>query len=253
MRLAISNERLKLASHVRVCESDGQVILLDLRQSRYLGVGALTAKALAEHVEGWPAQAAGADSSYSSTAFDKLAQPLVSQGLLTRGPQKSLHNALLRTTQDRLPEPTIAEPTASLDLDDAASTPTVGIRQIAQFLKCAAVTSWWIRSLSLYSIAAKVTARRERLMTPGSELLETMQKAAVSYEALRPFVFTAQEKCLHDSLAFVGFLASQGAFPRWVIGVKTSPFGAHSWVQFGQTVLNDQHEYVRRFRPILVV
>jgi hypothetical protein len=35
--------------------------------------------------------------------------------------------------------------------------------------------------------------------------------------------------------------------------VTTRPFGAHSWVQDGTMVLNDQHEHVRGFRPILVV
>ena len=253
MQVAISNHRLKLASHVRACESDGQVILLDLLRSRYLGVGASTAKALAEHIEGWPVHSAGNDSAFSSATIGKLTQPLVAQGLLTEAPPNSLLNALLTTTPDRFPYPTIEEATASLDLDDAATTATIGVRQIAQFMKSAAVVAWWMRCLSLHSIAVKVSTRRERLLRPGTDSLEAMLRGTAAYEALRPFVFTAQEKCLHDSLALVGFLASQGALPRWVIGVKTSPFGAHSWVQCGQTVLNDQHEYVRRFRPILVV
>ena len=80
-----------------------------------------------------------------------------------------------------------------------------------------------------------------------------MRPALLAYETLRPFVFTAREKCLLDSLALVMFLAKDGLLPRWVIGVRTGPFGAHSWVQCGTTVLNDQHEYVRQFRPILVV
>lgn len=253
MQVATSNHRLKLASHVRACECDGQVILLDLRRSRYLGVGASTAKALAEHVEGWPVQSAGTDSSFSSTTIGKLTQPLVSQGLLTEAPPDSLPHALLNTTPDPLPYATVEEATASIDFEDAASTATIGVRQVVQFLKSAAVVAWWMRCMSLHSITLKVATRRERLFRPGTDSLEAMRGATAAYETLRPFVFTAREKCLYDSLALVGFLASQGALPRWVIGVKTSPFGAHSWVQCGQTVLNDQHEYVRRFRPILVV
>jgi len=80
-----------------------------------------------------------------------------------------------------------------------------------------------------------------------------MRDGTAAYERLRPFVFTARDRCLYDSLALLGFLAKERHFPRWVVGVKTSPFGAHSWLQSGGTVVNDHHEYVRRFRPILVV
>ena len=245
MRNAPSHHRLRLASHVRACESDGQVILLDLRHNRYLGVGASTAKALAEHVEGWPARSERTDSSPRSATIGDLTQRLVSQGLLTDTP--------LCTPFCRLPDATVEEATASLDLEDASTDRTIGARQLAHFLKSAAVAAWWMRCRSLHSIAMVVATRRERLKGPSSDSLEAMRRGTAAYEKLRPFVFTAQERCLHDSLALVGFLAMEGALPRWVIGVKTSPFGAHSWVQSGETVLNDQHEYVRRFRPILVV
>ena len=38
-----------------------------------------------------------------------------------------------------------------------------------------------------------------------------------------------------------------------VIGVRTSPFGAHSWAQHEDEVLNDSVEEVLRFTPILIV
>jgi hypothetical protein len=80
-----------------------------------------------------------------------------------------------------------------------------------------------------------------------------MRDAIATYDRLRPLVLTKHDRCVHDSLTLLGFLASEGLFPHWVIGVKTGPFGAHSWVQSGATVLNDLHENVRRYRPILVV
>lgn len=70
---------------------------------------------------------------------------------------------------------------------------------------------------------------------------------------MRPLVITSHDKCLHDSLTLVHFLASEHFYPQWVIGVRTRPFAAHSWVQAGPLVLNDVHEYVRGFTPILVV
>jgi len=105
------------------------------------------------------------------------------------------------------------------------------------------------------SIAQAVASRRAhlepRIARPAS--VDTMRAAVAAYEKLRPLVFTARDRCLHDSLALVGFLAAEGMFPRWVIGVQTQPFGAHSWVQCGGTVLNDHPDRVRRFRPILVL
>lgn len=56
-----------------------------------------------------------------------------------------------------------------------------------------------------------------------------------------------------DSLVLIEFLALHDVFPDWVIGVKTLPFTAHSWVQTGRFVLNGNPGYVRGYVPILVV
>ena len=45
---------LHIAAHVRACAHDGQVVLLDLQRSRYLGVGGPLAATLAPVVSGWP-------------------------------------------------------------------------------------------------------------------------------------------------------------------------------------------------------
>ncbi|MCU7375150.1 lasso peptide biosynthesis B2 protein [Paucibacter sp. O1-1] len=95
--------------------------------------------------------------------------------------------------------------------------------------------------------------RQARLLGSRAGSLEAMTPAVAAYERLRPLLFTARAQCLLDSLALIGFLARSGFAAHWVVGVRTGPFAAHSWVQNGNTVLNDQHEYVRQFRPIHVV
>jgi hypothetical protein len=237
----ISSHRMSLASHVRACDCDGHVILLDLRHNRYLGIGETTSMALAGQVEGWPTRADRISPLPGSEKISDAAQQLLSQGLLTNSPF------------ERHPDTTIAEAAATLDLDRGPSHQAFGIRRFAQVLQSVATAAWWMRSRSLHAIALAVTARREQLRGSSSDSLDLMRTGTSAYEKLRPFVFTAREKCLLDSLALLGFLATEGALPRWVIGVRTCPFGAHSWVQSGHTVLNDQHEYVRQFRPILVV
>ncbi|MBT9495434.1 MAG: lasso peptide biosynthesis B2 protein [Paucibacter sp.] len=237
----ISSYRMSLASHVRACDCDGHVILLDLRHNRYLGIGETTSKALAGQVEGWPTRADHVSPLPGSEKISDAAQRLLSQGLLTSSPY------------ERYPNTTIEEAAATLELDRESSHQAIGIRRFAQVLKSVAIAAWWMRSHSLHAIALAVTARRVHIHGPRSDSLYQMRAGTSAYEKVQPFVFTAREKCLLDSLALVGFLATEGAFPRWVIGVRTCPFGAHSWVQSGHTVLNDQHEYVRQFRPILVV
>lgn len=238
-----AGQRLKLASHVRACRDDEQVILLDLRRNKYLGIGGAASLALADRVEGWPGTPESKGDRATPAALGLLTQRLASQGLLTDTPSA------------RLPSSTVEEATSSFDFETSLEGSNISARRLGRFLRSAATAALWMRFRSLESIATAVSARRHRLQGAESDgaALDAMRSSTTAYEKLRPLVLTAQDKCLHDSLALVGFLASEGAFPHWVIGVKTRPFVAHSWVQIGEVVLNDQHENVRRFRPILVV
>lgn len=237
----VSTAKLRLASHVRACDCGRNVILLDLRRGRYLGVSEATSRALAGHVDGWPTRNEAVEDAASLDALSGAARSLVSQGLLTDRP--------IATP----PTINLDAATASIDAETTPGSRTFGSRRFLQFTSSVAVAAWCLRFRSLLTIASSIAARHELLLTPEAESIEAMRPAIGAYEALRPFVFTVRDKCLLDSLSLVTFLAKDGLLARWVIGIKTSPFGAHSWVQSGQTVLNDQHEYVRQFHPILVV
>ena len=239
---AIFRDRLRLASHVRACDCGRVIILLDLRRGRYIGVSDAVSRTLAGHVDGWPARDEPVDDATArQDAFFSAAHSLVSQGILT--------------DQQVDPSPMISlqEATASIDVDAPLASRAFGSRRLLQFTTSVAVAAWGLRYRSLQAVARSIATRRALLLMPEAESLQAMRSGVAAYEALRPFVFTAREKCLLDSLTLVTFLAKEGLAPRWVIGVKAGPFGAHSWVQSGKTVLNDQHEYVCQFRPILVV
>lgn len=238
---AISRDRLRLASHVRACDCGSSVILLDLRRSRYIGVSKAVSRTLAGHVEGWPTRKEPVDAATLPDTFLGAARSLLSQGILTD------------QQVDPAPMLNLDQATASIDVDASPACRTLGTRRFLQFTTSVAVAAWGLRYRSLQAVARSIAARRALLSMPEAESLQAMGSGVAAYEALRPFAFTAREKCLLDSLALVTFLAKDGLAPRWVIGVKAGPFGAHSWVQSGKTVLNDQHEYVCQFRPILVV
>lgn len=59
--------------------------------------------------------------------------------------------------------------------------------------------------------------------------------------------------CLSRSIALTQRLRTVGCHANLVMGVRASPFAAHSWTQFNDIVLNDTCEEVARFEPILVV
>jgi Transglutaminase-like superfamily len=234
--------QLRLAPHVRACHSDGQVILLDLLRNKYLGVGGAHLPALASSVEGWPKYPPWEVAVAEPVDVGALTSPLLKQGLLTTQPVSQPLS------------PSLQEAVFSLDADDVIAGVALGTRRVCRFLRSAASASLGLRFHSLLSIANGVAARHARLEKPARPVsLEALSDTVGAYQRLRPLVFTAHDRCLHDSLALAHFLASEGIFPRWVIGVRTRPFGAHAWVQSGSIVLNDQHEHVRQFQPILVV
>lgn len=65
--------------------------------------------------------------------------------------------------------------------------------------------------------------------------------------------FSRHDTCLVRSLALARDLKAAAAPATFVIGVKSPPFAAHSWVQLGDHVLNDTVDRVAPFTPILVL
>jgi len=233
--------RLQLAGHVRACCADGQVILLDLRHNKYVGIGGGQLPALARAIDGWPVSPDAAGQQGAAVNIDAFTAPLLAQGLITSATTCAPSTA------------TLDEPTHSLNATDSVRPQAMRWHHLCTFVRSTATASAWLRWRSLAAIAHIVAARRARLTQDGPTAIEATRELVAAYLRLRPFAFTAHDRCLHDSLTLIHFLTYERAPAHWVIGVRTQPFGAHSWVQSGHTVLNDQHEHVRRYRPILVV
>lgn len=236
--------KLRLAPHVHACRSNDQVILLDLRRDKYLGVAGPQMRALEGAVDGWPNGPIVENLHVSSADLGAVTKTLLLQGLLT---DRS-------AACDRLPTVSVPEAIASFGDEETTHGVRIGPRRLFWFLQSVSAASASLRWRSLLSVVRAVAVRRTRLAeNPEPIPLDAARNAVAAYETLRPLVFTSRDKCLFDSLALVNFLAHERIFPRWVIGVKTGPFGAHSWVQSEGIVLNDLHEHVRKFTPILAV
>ncbi|EGJ12169.1 MULTISPECIES: lasso peptide biosynthesis B2 protein [Rubrivivax] len=237
------NSALCLAPHVRACACEGQVILLDLRRSRYLGVPGARFARLAPFVRGWPqATETPQAATLTPSEVEALAAPLLRHGLVTAGAAPPVA---------RQPLPEANESLNADELITAARLAPARALRIASACTSAALRLRW---QSLDTIAARLVARRRRPAAERARPGEPAQlrEAVAAYLRLRPLLLTAQDRCLHDSLSLAGFLASEGWFPHWVIGVTARPFAAHAWVQSDGLVLSDLHENVRRYTPILV-
>jgi hypothetical protein len=84
--------------------------------------------------------------------------------------------------------------------------------------------------------------------TPSQALLDAVDRFHrwVSYAPV-------SGKCFLRSFMLLRRLAREGHSARWVIGVTTWPFRAHCWLQSGDVVLDDDHDRVAAYAPILTL
>jgi hypothetical protein len=237
---AAQRPALRLADHMRACAMNDQVILLDLKRSRYLALGIKQWGLLSGASEQHDTGLCDVRQAQSESDIENLAAPLLRQRVLTRSPTSSPQT-------DSVP---LAE--ASLDVRGAMPFSSISAGRLWRFLAAAVWAFAALRMRSLRFAVDHVARRACRLSRPSVSEQKELRDAVAAFETLRPLLFTARDKCLYDSLALVSFLAGEGLRTQWVIGVKTQPFAAHSWVQADGVVLNDLHENVRRFKPILV-
>lgn len=235
--------RLRLADHMRACLVDDQVVLLDLNRGRYLGLSGRHAGIVAGVIRSETIDAADDAGPRAQDRVDRaLAAPLLQARILTLAPGPA-------PSQPRQ----VSSPVASLDVPDTAMESTISPPDIFRFLGATAEAALWLRFRSLRSIAEAMAARLSGCEPRRADHAPRLTRAVAVFDRLRPLTFTSRGKCLFDSLALMLFLTRQGLSAQWVVGVSHGPFRAHSWVQDGGQVLNDLHEHVRRFTPILVV
>jgi Transglutaminase-like superfamily len=235
-------EHYCLSSHTYACEPADGIIFLDVRHHRYFGVPSSLGITLRAFVRNWPA---AQDLDHTSDARTPEAlQALVDAGLLMASDSET---ANIR----RLPQR--AEATVCCASPMAAPA-RIGVGNVCNVIRAVALTAVRLRTMSLERIVNLLQARSARAVDGPQPLSEDALRAFVRvYMRVRPWLYTARNSCLLDSLALLEFLHVYKIYPLWVIGVQALPFRAHSWVQLEHLVLNDFAENVNQFSPILVV
>jgi hypothetical protein len=232
-----------LPPHVYACRTDEGVVFLDAKRDRYFGLGGAGVAALPAFIKNWGGLGLDAHSaneiSISHVEVQRVAYNLIQRGLLRRcddGGEPTHHTPALPLTMD-LP-PSVTEARRALRLID-----------FLYFTIACLQALWLLKRLPLQVIALRVTAARP--VQKRLNLADVFARVKV-FRRLRRLFFSEKDRCLLNALALVLFLRRYGHFPLFVIGVKTRPFAAHSWVQHEQILLEGDPASVCHFVPILV-
>jgi len=232
-----------LSPHTYCCEFEDGAVILDLRSGRYLGVDAEHLPELRRRVGNWPdSREMHRDRDcVRPSSSDDLISDLLKRGILTRF---TVPRRLNLIEKPHLPMAITVE---------RAIQRRIPIRHMIRFLLAFLIVLGRLR-LGLPSLLGWLHRRQHTLARRAQiSTAERPENLLASFFRLRIWCYTAQHRCLFDSLVLAAFLTRTGVPCSFVIGVATKPFLAHSWVQIGQFVLNDTAEHVLQFQPILAI
>jgi hypothetical protein len=235
----LSSCKYWLAKHVYACARDDGAVILDARQDKYLGVEPQDARALEAVVNGWPPSSAGPLSSEDALP---IAEQFASAGFLTGS-----------AAEGRSAEPpSLSDRSTLIGVGDDADAHPLSTRDIARFLDAYRQVSWALRYRSFEAILqdAKESAKSSQ---PSRFDIALVSELLSIFRRMRGYTFAVRNRCLLHALLLTNFLTRYGQRPTWVIGVRTVPFAAHSWVQHAHFVLDTTPEKVCPYTPILAI
>jgi hypothetical protein len=250
LRDAQKGDAYYLNSNVFPCITQNGTVLLHLSRNLYYGLAKSDAFYLERIVTNWPRQENNGGSSGAPIILDDASV-------------RSLLQTLLRVEVLQQVPPRRSEiNTAAISLDgslvsvgdEIAPETMVDSIYLASFLFSMFSSAIYLRCRSLKSTVRLVSRRKARAIVDG--YVYDRNRAAhfvFAFRRLRPYFFVADGHCLFHALTLINFLSIHGEYPFWVLGVRTGPWGAHSWVQQGDDLLDTNPEKICGYEPILAV
>jgi hypothetical protein len=241
------NPQFWIARHVHVCVTPDGSVVLDLKRDKYLGFGREQTEILSTAVNSWPFPSWPCDPDRLDWGAARLlCESLQKDGMLTIECEP-------RNLINRAPIVDMKAELISVG-DEVEIAGRVRVGHVTQFFG----SYLWARcSLAHRSFLSIVEAIRSRKASrAGADYaydIFRLAKMVDIFRQLRPYVFAAEGRCLLHALTLIRFLSRYDFYPEWVIGVVTQPWGAHSWVQRGNFLLDTNPEKVCQYTPILVV
>jgi hypothetical protein len=239
----------RVPSHVHVCTTGDGSVLLDLKRNKYFGLDSKGTELLATAVCNWPrsSHARSFDCRGLIQAAEQICRSMAESGLLVRD------EASLLELEETDVHVDMTAPLVSVG-DELEVAAVIRPRHAARLAIAYAWAEYSLRWRPLNLTVEAVRSKKRRRMGLGATWdLHRIAGLIDIFRRLRPFLFAAEARCLVHALTLVRFLSLHDVFPEWVIGVATQPWGAHSWVQWGNHLLDTNPEKVCRYTPILVV
>lgn len=239
-------KKFLLRRDVYACCTDDGAVLMDLTTGKYFGLDLETTAAIAPRIQGWIdgiGNMAGAYAGFDENASEEILDSLVNDlGLLT-------DSWALGKSADM---PVLHQTESIPFRGNILPWPRISVRHVSAFCGAYLQALLDIKCQPIVATVRRLEARQLRRECGRTSRMQTLELVRI-FRVLRPFLFTAKDHCLFDSLALIEFLARFGVYPTWVIGVRTRPFAAHSWVVDGNLILNELLEKTEEFSPILAV
>lgn len=208
----------RLKSNVRACVDGANLVLLDLRRDRYRAVSIRGAPRIVGFTEG----AAQTSATEASLLALDLIEPADDQtkeiAPQWRAPKRKL------VLESGL-KPTLHE-MAFFSAACVRSAHTLKVRRLDQ---------------ALASLSRLKSFPRAGASSP--------ERIAGIFEELRPW-YPRRRVCLFDSLSLMRFMLDFGLAPTLVLGVRTTPFAAHCWVEMNDALVSDMSDHCASFTPI---
>lgn len=218
-----------LPGAISFCEVAGTIVFLDVNADRYFCLSA------------------GADRSFRRLTRGEVLDPQDERGLSELRRQ----GILVPSAGDVRPRPCAPLPRPTSSLLDEPGPGALGWEG-AKAAAAIFATRLALRTLKLRRVLGHLAGRKRRFGEPAARGPEALRSVAAAFE--RSGLLAAPlDRCLPRSIALVLRLLDLGFEASLVIGVRTRPFAAHSWVQHGDRLLNDHIDQVRNFTPILIV
>jgi hypothetical protein len=260
METLMQGSRVWISSHVYVCGTRDGSVLLDLKRDKYFGLGREDSETLADSVYAWPKPAWSRESNRANSRADervdypssgalhaeRLCDSLVQEGLLSR--QEEARDFGVRGDRINMRAEWISVG------DELEVRGEIRTRDVVRFVGAYTFSRYSLKFRPFLSTVQSVHARKMRRATADEHGEVTAVAMLIDiFRRLRPLMFAAEGRCLLHALTLVRFLSYYDVYPEWVIGVNTSPWVAHSWVQWGNFLLDTNPEKVCQFTPIMVV
>lgn len=248
--VSCASARFGISAHIHVCVTAAGSVILDVKRDKYLGLGREETELLADAVPGWPEPAwqrsLGRDRNRRFEAERTTCELLAGDGVLERI-SEAKNARVVPALRDMRGE------WISIG-DELEVHGQMTLRAVARFLEAYCWARYSLAWRPFFNVVEEVRTRKTRGASSMEECGIGRLAATVGvFRRLRPFLFAAEGHCLLHALTLVRFLSHYRLNPDWVIGVTTQPWGAHSWVQWNDYLLDSNPEKVCGFTPIMMV